>query len=771
MKRIFSAFVLSAAMASTVSAQLSLSGSGTESNPYQVANAEDWMTLVQYIAESCDGMTGKYIQLTSDIDFAGDTIKPLGYDLVTLFNGELDGNGKTMSGYVAVADTTWYGALATMTGSSAYIHDITVAGDFSTSYNFCGGAVGFLYGTIDNVTNTGTVTSHGGQLLGGIVGGTGAGCTISNCSNKGVVSTDTYNVGGVVGRAWISTLKNCWNEGTVTSSSSQLGGVAAIAYGSTDGGSTLDSCCNKGTVISTGSSSTPYAAGVACIIYNGNYINCWNEGTVTDSQGGGYLSGLFCYNYGTASGYRTVMRDCYNTSAISGETLIAGILMYVDSSNSPLVDMYSCYNTGDITANAGRANGLANYYCTGGTYSCCYNTGAITGSGQYTSGLFGGYNGSSPSEDVATLFTKCYNAGNIISSDSHTGGIVGYVYRYTTVDSCYNIGDVSSSGLYIGGITSYLSGKTTSKLSNLYNAGTITSTCSTYGRIGGIVGYCLAVDSIVNVFNTGTVTSEMNYAGGISGSCSAAITNAYNTGDITAPAYVGGIVGYKPSSTGDIANVYNTGAVTATKEGTSYVGAIKGGSSTVVPVNSYYIVSSATGSSYDTLSVALTAPELAQLDLGEGWQCGDSYTFPRLATLASNDYAKAYAVAVIPADGDSLGTITQDFHVGYIDGITWTASSDAVNVNGNDATFTQSFSGTLAMTATCQSVDVVTNVECDVEVAGNSLVGSEKRVTVSEKLYNLEGQPMSSPSYSSGRICISVRTYDDGTTEAVKEVR
>ena len=740
---------------------------------YTITTAAEWNALAELMAADSLDLTGKVVKIANDIDFNGDTIKPLGYDLVTLFNGELDGQGFTISGYKAVADNAYYGALATMTGSNAYIHDITVAGTFTTGYAFGGGVVGFLYGQMDNVTNSGSVTSVGAGLLGGVVGATASGAVITNCCNKGSVYSDSYNIGGVVGRAWMATVKNCWNEGSVSAEDTNFGGVIGVAYGSSSGGCLIDSCYNKGTVTYTGTSTTAYVAGVVSVVYNGQYSNCWNEGTVTSSSEAGYISGVFGYYYGTDSQHRTVFTNCYNTANLSGTTFVAGILNYGSSSNYPLIDMYECYNTGDITATSGRANGITNTYTPGGIYSGCYNSGTITATGEYSSGLFGHYRGTDPADTVTTLFAGCHNSGNVQSSGTNTAGVIAYVTKYTTVDSCYNTGNVTAGSYNVGGVVSFMSGSKTSLLSNLYNSGTIISTSTTTrAGAGGILGNGGTVDTLINVFNTGDVIAySKNYTGGIAGYCAATIINAYNTGNVTGPAYVGGISGVKNATHGVITNAYNTGIVTATTEGTTNYGAITCGAGTANISNTFYLTSVATGSDYDTISVGLSYAELAKLELGDRWTAGDDYTYPRLTTLADNDYAKAHAAAVVPADGDSYSSITTGFNVGTPDGVTWTASSGSVEIDGNNVTFSESYSGTLTMTATSGDFSVATELTCNVVVSGIETLSEDDRTVVGEKFYTTSGAQVAEPTEGARAIYIVVKSYSDGTTEAVKEVR
>ena len=753
---------------------LQLSGDGTASSPYQIATVADWNTLVDYVSSTNYQLTGTYVKITADIDFGGDTIRPIGYDQVTYFGGDLDGDGHTISGYVAVSDHDYYGALATMTTSGACFHDITLAGNVIASHDFAGGAVGFLRGSVYNIVNTGTVTSDGGQVVGGIVGGTDEGSVVSGCCNKGTVTSNYYQVGGVAGRAWISEVKNCWNEGTVSSSYSEAAGVVAVVYSDKTGFCTVDSCWNAGTVTCSGTSSA-FTAGVASHVYPGSYTNCWNEGTVTAPNSEGYVSGVFSIFYGTAYGNHVVMRNCYNTSDISGAAYVAGLVNYGVNSNSPMVDMYGCYNTGNLSATSGRVNGLANVYTVGGTYEGCYNTGNITvesSSAQYSSGLFGKNYGTTPKDTIVTTMTGCYNTGTVYATANQASGIVGYVYQYATIDSCYNTGDVTGNN-YIGGITGTFYGTKTSRITNCWNSGNITSLgTSTSCGTGGIVGMNSTIDTITNCFNTGNVTAtSQKYAGGIAGTMASVATNVYNTGDISAKTYAGGITGYKTSSHGALSNAYSTGSVTVTTEGSTYVGPIMVGTGTGLVSGCYYLSEAATGTGYDTVAVAMTRAELASLDMGDGWTAGDNYTYPRLTTLADVDIARVTAVQVFPADGDSLGTVTQSFYVGAADGVTWTASPDVVSVTGNVATFTASYTGTLTMTATSGDASASTDIDCDVVVSGVSdALGSAAKV-VDEKFYSISGTPVARPAEDARAVYIVVKTYDDGTTATFKEAR
>ena len=89
MKRIYScmlgAFMLLGT--SDILAQVPLSGEGTETSPFVVSSAEDWNKLAQYIVDNKDAFEGKFLKLSSDIDFTGVEWKSLWANNITHFQG------------------------------------------------------------------------------------------------------------------------------------------------------------------------------------------------------------------------------------------------------------------------------------------------------------------------------------------------------------------------------------------------------------------------------------------------------------------------------------------------------------------------------------------------------------------------------------------------------------------------------------------------------------------------------------------------------------
>lgn len=477
--------------------------------------------------------------------------------------------------------------------------------------------------------------------------------------------------------------------------------------GYADSGCTISGCSNYGAIYA-------YSVRLGCIVgyANGaNISNCANSASITFNQMQTYLGGI------AGVSKRSVITDCINYSDMTNTCgYLAGIVADADSNT-----ISGCSNQGNISytstiAAYGYTAGIvANGY--GDNISYCTNSGTITGGGIETAGI--------AAYDMASTITNCYNTGDI-TGGTRTAGIMANASGMCTISECYNAGTVTSTGSYIGAIAAYSTGATVEKC---FNVGNITSSGS---YVGGIAGQ---VKTISDCYNTGNIEGA-DYTAGIAGNGLSNVTNCYSLGSITC-------------SGSNIANINNR-----TSAGNS---------------NNYYL-SINDVATIDDSSTGLTYAQMATLDLGENWEAGDNYTYPKIVAIADNDFAIAHAAAVIPDDGDSYDSITGAFYVGQPSGVTWSASPDVITVESNTATFTASLIGTLIMTATCGDVEVDTELYCDVEVEGISSAIVDECTIVSQKFYSVAGCEISADSETK-TMKIIVSTYDDGTTQAIKVIR
>ena len=768
---------------------LELYGNGTADDPYLVRGAGEWNALATYMSTHVDSLSGKYVRLADDIDFTDTTIRQLGYNRVEIFNGDLDGNGKTLKGFSATADAKGFGGIIITAGEDACVHDLTVEGSVTAGYNYCGGTIGYLYGSAQNVTSNVTMTSTASYCA-GMVGYLCKNASLTGCVNTATVTgTATYTAGLVAYADTASSLTGCFNDGAVTNTLNYTAGLVAKSMNRV----TYSGCGNRAPVTNVGTLSSSYTAGLVCYASPCTMVDCFNEAAVsTSGESSGYAAGVVFYAYAKSSDTDTfTFTGCYNTGDITAAFYTAGVLAY--SSTSATVTMDGCYNTGNITSNytSTKGNtytaGVAACYNRNSTYTGCWNSGKIASTAPvYVGGVFAYYKGTGSSTST-TIFKGCYNTGDVEGQTNYVGGVIAYVANYTSVDSCYNTGNVTGT-YYVGGVAGYMYGIGVT-MTNSWNAGDITATLN---RVGGVVGYDIQSSTISKCFNVGDVTctnteqgvtagSSGFAVGGIAGYTGATMTDVYNAGTITGSSVVGGLVGSTSAGATSIYRGYSCGKVEAPADtcgnivGNSIIANGSSWNSSNTLSSTYYLLANdavGTARVSDNKSTGLTYAALAALNMGTSWTAGDGYTYPLLSSAADNDYAKAHAAAVIPAEGDSYDSITGDFHVGTPDGVTWTASSAAVSIDGNAVTFGETFEGTLTMTATAGDVSVATYLTCDVSVSGvGTVTDGDGRTIASERYFTPSGAEVIEPQGDATAIYIVVRTYTDGSVAVAKEVK
>jgi len=497
MKNVFLFFVAMFVMISATVAQTSVwdgthttwtNGTGTESNPYLIENAQQLAYLAYYVNNGTDAVenvvgSGKFWKLTTNIDLNSLSWEPIGflndYTDYYFFGGHFDGNGHTVANLVT-SEKQRAGFFGMMKDGS--VKNVGIIGNssiFSDYSGIAGGIVGHVTGsfTINNCYNTGTISSY--LFSGGIIGNIGIGnVTIDNCYNTGNVSA-TDNAGGIVGRIATSditinvTIDNCYNTGDVSSATKWVGGI--VGGIDTDNITiTINNCYN------TGKLNSNYAAG-GIVGLGDNLIisNCYNTGSVFSSSRSGGIVG---------TGTETSITDCNNTGSVSSSGFSGGMIGCSYGS----LTVNNCYNTGSVSSSyspySPPAGGILGFSYTGTiTISNCYNTGSVS-SAAASGGIVGGIDSSS------LTINNCYNTGSVSSSFA-SGGIVGSG-GILTINNCDNTGNVSSSGVS-GGIV----GGGSPTISNCYNTGDVSS--SDYYS-GGIVGHNYGSNVINNCYNTGS---------------------------------------------------------------------------------------------------------------------------------------------------------------------------------------------------------------------------------------------------------------------------
>lgn len=382
-------------------------------------------------------------------------VSSLGGELINCTNyADIDGSKATyaaglvyeMSGNARIVDCVNYGKVKAKStrcaGIAANMHDNNVItgcvnhGELISESDYVAGIVGYAYGGyIENCSNDGLITSEAGKRRGGIVGFGAANyiLTIKNCTNTAnMVRTGTgvtyAYYGGIIGEGdGFTHISNCVNKGNITTGgtgTAYVGGIAGTLNSSTCSHS-LKECSNYGALTVAGT----YVGGIAGQV-KGNSSDttridhCYNYGALT--YGTSTVGGLFGDLY-----MGIVVTDCGNEGSLTATEKATG--MNVGGLvGSTYADMVRCYNTGDITNTGYGTAGLAGQ-ATGSHFYECVNLGKVTTTGAGTTtniaaaGLVARGRG---------FIYNCYNMGDVTAPDN-LAGAVGYWTTTIAIQNTY----------------------------------------------------------------------------------------------------------------------------------------------------------------------------------------------------------------------------------------------------------------------------------------------------------------------------------------------
>ena len=197
-----------------------LAGYGTETDPYIIADANDWYVFGKYIYENWNNTEGKYYKLADDFDNSNEPITEMiattkkdpndGKTIQTPFCGTLDGNGRTL--HIDLKADSEDGCAPFRYLASATIKNLTVAGSVATSSKFGASIavnnlnhVGYLkYTEIIDCYSSVNITSsiNGDGTNGGFVAvnQTGGKLAFTRCAFLGrMLGNTAHSNGGFVG--------------------------------------------------------------------------------------------------------------------------------------------------------------------------------------------------------------------------------------------------------------------------------------------------------------------------------------------------------------------------------------------------------------------------------------------------------------------------------------------------------------------------------------------------------------------------------------------
>ncbi len=630
-----------------------LPGQGTKDAPFEIKTKDDLNKVADFIDKTGTTFKGYYFKVMNDIDYASDSLHVFSMGS-NAFNGDFDGNGKTISGYQYSNTTSKLGRYVGFFGSigvDGYVHDLTLNGKININ-SYGGGFVGKLYGKLYNVVNKGTITaSSSTAYVAGIAGDVLAGSVIDHAKNEANMKfTGTY-CAGIAARMYEgSTVKNCVNEGELSTSKATMAGITAYMM---TGGS-VDSCSNSAKLTSTSSSVAGIVASVAAHPYS--ITNCSNTGDLTASSS---VAGIVTTITAKAEG---LLKNCFNTASITGKSSVAGVACEIGAGTT----ISYCYNTGSVTAtNGGYAGGViaklnAGFGTTATTYHTAadhlYNTGDVSSTKGSTGGVFGDISG----DDGVPHITDSYNLGTVLSSytSSSVTDVAGFAGSTDgIIERCWNAGDVSCEGFGAAGFAS----------------------------IGGpVVTDCFNVGN-VEANATKKTSKSLGTAGGMWGYGRAVLNSCYNMGNVTGPSMVGGIEGAAFSESG-FTNCYNAGLVTATTDDSkaSNLTWISDIEDLDTIANNFFDMSVNKEFEIDS---RIGMKGLTTAQLYNATALGDHYAYnraayPVLKSIEEKAVMNFFAADTLFAEGDDASHVTKPFYVGNLDSVSWTSSPNITIADG-----------------------------------------------------------------------------------------
>ena len=341
-------------------------GSGTESDPYQIANGAELAYLASSV-NSGETYTGKNFVLTANIDLNGLPWTPIGNSFsdallegsnYRIFAGNFDGNGYTISNVSIGSETApleadvfglfgaTAGKISNLNLDTVSIHGIAKIASIGAVIGFAGGLVGYSGGYIENCHVTGLTMDMSAPsnvyaaayCVGGLVGVLDETQLINECSVSGSITEKAGkgSIGGLIGELG-KAAKITYSRSDVTVNvkadsrgGANVGGFIGKGNGKTDAETIIRNCYATGNV--TGGA---YTGGFAGGLWGLNIKNCYASGNVsqaaaamasfvgTDASDPNYYGSITsCFAIGSVTGsspfrYAFAMQDATKRSEIT----------------------------------------------------------------------------------------------------------------------------------------------------------------------------------------------------------------------------------------------------------------------------------------------------------------------------------------------------------------------------------------------------------------------------------------------------------------------
>ena len=395
----------------------SLAGSGTEGDPFIIADTADFVYF--YESLSATATAGQVFKITGDVYWNAKTAKTKYTASSKDFAGILDGDGHTV--YNAYRGGDNYSATAVFGTVTGTIRNLVFDGTEINVLN--GNAAGVCLtldgGTIDNVHLKNAKLN--GQNVGGVVNSLRGGAIVSDCSVEGTLAR------------------------SAKTAANKTGSIGGIVNSIPDGAiGTIQGCVNRASL--GGDKTTAFGGIIACSATNNLAIealtvkNCENYGEIAAVQENATVGGIIGNAYRIKS---LTIENCTNYAAITGTGSTGGILGAAKwgTSNSGVgIVIQNCCNQGVIISSGDNVGGIVGNHedvkkdikMTG-----CAGYADVTGVNNVGGILGRNYSGDWQEQKVLVVNSAVY--GNVTATGNYAGALAGYHV------ACYNTGEVSAT--------------------------------------------------------------------------------------------------------------------------------------------------------------------------------------------------------------------------------------------------------------------------------------------------------------------------------------
>ena len=567
-----------ALLCTVVQASWAWTGNGTTTNPYQIRNSADWVTLATEVAAG-NVAAGTAFQLMGDISI-NTSVGTEG----NRFQGNFDGGGHTITANLSVTSGLTAPFAYVTSANISHLHvDGTIHGGPHTA-----GIAGVVMGT-STITDCHvsaditTFSENGHIVVGGIVGhGNSATLTVEGCLFDGSISTTETGVswcyaGAIVG--WCNssvgiTVKNCIENATyanithagmnyVYGSANNISTFASVNSYTLAHKTNWDEVKYGYKVIYLSDTFEPYYAEDTYDTYPTTGIEASDvvglklDGTFYAGSGERVLinfdhywnTGLIGYNYSVPSSSIEISGGDHLLTMPAGDVYMAVEHEYKGQGDAN--DPYLIENEGDwlqFASNIADRNYndkhylltddidihvRAGYVLDG--YDQCFS-GTFDGGGHTITAHLSGGNYTSPFYKLNGGTIKNLHVDGEISGGIHSSGLVGGIIsneNQNLIENCRVSATITSTSTHAAGFVGHAAESTTTLRGCLFD-GKITGSNLTY--IGYLVGWCGNNGSGITIEDCAAYRYDQPQSFGATGCRSDLIWDGtnYNSGSVVA---------------------------------------------------------------------------------------------------------------------------------------------------------------------------------------------------------------------------------------------